>query len=142
MTVRGALTCLTTYSVTPGRAMLTVTIATTSATQSQQYSNGEATPTFRRQGKEDIYALKFVRLRHRCCPFTGGGRAAVKAADAAGWLTETEARANSCLDVIVRVDRGYLRQKFLLSKSLEAAEDWTYEAVVVRYVTYYAQNQY
>lgn len=56
--------------------------------------------------------------------------------------TEREARASLWLDVTVRVDRGYLRQKFLLSKSLEAAEAWTYEAVVVRYVTYYAQNQY
>lgn len=62
--------------------------------------------------------------------------------DRRGGQTERKARASSCLDATVRVDRGYLRQKFLLSKSLEAAEAWTYEAVVVRYVTYYAQNQY
>ena len=60
----------------------------------------------------------------------------MKATDANG--RRREARASSNLDVTVRVDRGYLRQRFLLSDFREEAEAWTYEARV-RYVTYYAQ---
>lgn len=60
----------------------------------------------------------------------------MKATDANG--RRREARASSNLDVTVRVDRGYLRQRFLLSEFRKEAEAWTYEARV-RYVTYYAQ---
>lgn len=63
----------------------------------------------------------------------------MKATDANG--RRREARSGLNLDVTVRVDRGYLRQKFLLSGSRKEAEAWTYEARV-RYVAYYAQNQY
>ena len=63
----------------------------------------------------------------------------MKATDANG--RRREARSGLNLDVTVRVDRGYMRQKFLPSRSRKEAEAWTYEARV-RYVAYYAQNQY